>query len=166
VTFTTAPAVGTIQPGGPILLNGQLSVTNLELSPTRFRRGTHATTIAKRAPKKKAKVLPTSTIISFALSSAATVALSFELTQPGVLVGRKCDAASKAHRKGKRCTRYTAVHGGITLAGHAGTDKITFVGVLGGGVRLAPGAYRLSLSATGPAGSATAAQHPSFTLLG
>jgi hypothetical protein len=140
-------------------------VTSLKLSPTRFHRGTHVATIAKQ-PKKKAKALPTSTAISFALSQAATAKLSFELAQPGMLVGRKCDAISKTHRKGKRCTRYTAVRGGVTRAGHAGTDKIMFEGVLDGGARLAPGTYRLSLSATGPAGSATAAQHPAFTLLG
>ena len=73
---------------------------------------------------------------------------------------------SKTHRNGKRCTRYTAVHGGVTRAGHAGTDTITFAGVLDGGTRLMPGTYRLSLGATDAGGSATAAQHPSFTLLG
>jgi hypothetical protein len=170
VTFST-PAAGAIQPGGPItqpggpILPGALSVTNLKLSPARFHRGTHVATIAK-AKAKRTKTLPTSTTISFALSSAATVKLSFELAQPGVLVGRKCDAVSKTHRKGKRCTRYTSARGGVTRAGHAGTDKITFAGVLDGGARLTPGTYRLSLGATGPAGTATAAQHPSFTLLG
>ena len=82
-----------------------------------------------------------------------------------MLVGRKCGAVSKAHRKGKRCIRYTSVRGGVTRAGHAGTDKITFAGILDGGAHLAPGTYRLSLGATGPGGSATAAQHPTFTLL-
>jgi hypothetical protein len=178
VTFSTpTPPVGAIQPGGPILPSGALSVTNLKLSPTRFHRGTRAASIAKTKPKKKkkkkkAKTLPTSTTISFTLSQAAAVALSFELAQPGVLVGHKCTAASKTHagsktqHKGKRCTRYTTVRGGVTRTGHAGTDKITFAGVLDGGARLAPGTYRLSLSATGPGGSVTATQRPAFTLLG
>jgi hypothetical protein len=145
---------------------GPLTVTNLALSPTRFRRGTRPATIAKAKPKKQAKAFPMSTTISFALSSAATVSLGFELAQPGVLIGRRCGAASKTHRKGKRCTRYTPVRGGVTLTGHAGADKITFAGILDGGARLAPGTYRLSLDAIGPGGSATAAQRPSFTLLG
>jgi hypothetical protein len=175
VTFvTSATSVSGVGVGvgvgtGPLgtgPLGGALTVTNLKLSPTRFRRGTRAASIAKTKPKKKAKALPTSTTISFALSQTATVALSFELAQPGVLVGRKCGAVSKTHRKGKRCTRYTTVRGGVTRTGHAGTDKITFAGVLDGGTRLAPGTYRLALGATGPAGSATATQHPSFTLLG
>jgi hypothetical protein len=167
VTFTTSPASSGTGPGpvntGPPL--DSLGVSDLKLSPTRFYRGTRPATIARKT-KKKAEPLPTSTTISFALSQAATINLSFELAQPGMLVGRKCDAISKAHRKGKRCTRYTAVHSGVTRAGHAGTDKIAFAGVLDGGVRLAPGTYRLSLGATGPGGSATAAQRPSFTLLG
>jgi hypothetical protein len=170
VTFVTSTAAsgsgpGTGPPAGTGASGGALSVTNLKLSPTRFHRGTRPATIAKQ-PKKKAKALPTSTTISFVLSSAATAKLSFELAQPGVLVGRKCGAVSKAHRRGKRCTRYTAVHGGVSRAGHAGTDKITFAGVLDGGARLAPSTYRLSLGATGPGGSTTAAQHPVFTLLG
>ncbi|MGH2833221.1 MAG: hypothetical protein ACRDK2_10650 [Solirubrobacteraceae bacterium] len=44
--------------------------------------------------------------------------------------------------------------------------KIRFEGVLDGGGRLRPGRYRLSLSAANAAGSGTAAQHPTFTLLG
>jgi hypothetical protein len=171
VTFSTSPASG---PGagdapagtGGLGTAGALTVTNLKLSPTRFHRGTRPATIAKAKPKKKAKALPTSTTISFALSQAATVKLSFELAQPGVLAGRKCGATSKTHRKGKHCTRYTALRGAVTLAGHAGTDKITFAGVLDDDARLAPGTYRLSLGATASAGSATAAQHPTFTLLG
>jgi hypothetical protein len=170
-SFTT-PSVSLTTPSQPFSGTGSsppstpsLTVTNLTLSPTRFHRSTRPATIAKQ-PKKKVKTLPMSTTISFALSQAATVALGFELAQPGVLAGGKCDAVSKTHRKGKRCTRYTAVRGGVTLPGHVGTDKITFAGVLDGGVRLASGTYRLSLGATGPGGSATAAQRPSFTLLG
>jgi hypothetical protein len=170
VTFVTLATSGSgtgvgVGPLGTGRLGGALSVTNLKLTPTRFHRGTRPATIAKQ-PKKKATALPISTTISFVLSSAATVKLGFELAQPGVRVGHKCVAVSKSHRKGKRCLRYTAVHGGVTRAGRAGTDKITFAGVLDGGARLAPGTFRLSLGATGPAGSATAAQHPSFMLLG
>jgi hypothetical protein len=168
VTFTTSASSGAgsdTRPPGTGPLRTALTVTNLKLSPARLRRGTRAATIAKAKPKKQAKALPTSTTISFALSAAATTKLSFELAQPGVLGGRKCSAASKTHRKGKRCTRYTTVRGGVTRSGHAGTDRITFAGILDGGARLSPGEYRLSLSAGSPSGNATAAQHPVFTLL-
>jgi len=159
VTFTTA--AGKALPKGGT--SSALSVSALKLSPTRFRRGKHTATISRA--KRKSKT-PTATTISFTLSQAAGVKLSFELAQPGVLAGRKCGASSKTHRKGKRCIRYTAVAHDVALPGRAGTDTITFAGVLNGGVRLSPGTYRLSLSAANPTGSATATQHPTFTLLG
>ncbi len=165
VAFTTAPALSTIQPAspiqpiGPVTDNGPLSVTNLRLFPTRFKRGRQTARITKTGHK----AIPTATTISFTLSQAATVKLGFELAQPGVLVGRKCGAVSKTHRKGKRCTRYTKVTHGVTLAGPAGTDEIAFDGVLDGG-HLSPGIYRLSLAATEGTERATASQHPTFTL--
>jgi hypothetical protein len=139
-----------------------LTVTNLKLSPTRFRRGTHSATIAKR----KAKTLPTATMIAFVLSQAATVKLSFEADRAGVLVAHKCTTIGKTHRHGKPCTRYAPIARGVSRSAHAGTDRITFDGVLDGGSRLAPRSYRLSLSAVGVGGSATAAQRPTFTLVG
>jgi hypothetical protein len=54
----------------------------------------------------------------------------------------------------------------VSRAAHAGTDKISFNGALDGGARLVPGVYRLALTASNAAGSTTAAQHPTFTLLG
>lgn len=139
-----------------------LTVTNLKLSPTRFRRGRRAATIAK----SKAKALPTATTISFVPSQAATVKLSFEAAHAGVLVAHKCVAIGKTHRNGKPCTRYAPIPHGVSLSAHAGTDRITFDGVLDGASRLAPGSYRLSLTASSVGGSATAAQHPTLNLVG
>jgi len=160
VTFVTS-ASGSA--GAPTAgATSAVTVTNLKLSPARFRRGRRAATIAKST----VKTLPTATTISFALSQAATVKLSFEAAHAGVLVAHKCTAIGKTHRKGKPCTRYALVPHGVSLSAHAGTDRITFDGVLDGGSRLAPGRYRLSLAAVGVGGSATAAQRPTFTLVG
>ncbi len=118
----------------------------LKLSPTRFRRGRRAATIARAA-----KALPTATTISFVLSQAATVTLSFEAPTPGVLAARRCVASD-------RPTARQALHAlradsswRVTLAAHAGTDRITFDGVLDGAAALAPGSYRLSLAAAASA---------------
>ena len=146
---------------GGVTAASSLTVTNVKLSPTRFRRGGRAATIAKST----GKTLPTVTTISFALSQAATVKLSFEAARAGVLVAHKCIALGKTHRKGKRCTRYAPIPHGVSRSAHAGTDRITFDGVLDGGSRLAPGSYRLSVTASTASASATAAQHPAFTLL-
>jgi hypothetical protein len=169
VTFVTASpsAGGSTGPSGAATSAGAadsaatvaLTVTNLKVSPTRFRRGKHAATIAK------AKSLPTSTTISFTLSRAATVALTFQATSAGVLRGGKCAAPSKARRKGKHCTRYVTLSHGVTRSAHAGTNRIVFYGVLDGGSRMAPGGYQLSLLASGAGARASAAQHPTFTVV-
>jgi len=137
-----------------------LSVTNLKLSPSRFKRGKRAAKLAR------AKPTPTATTISFTLSRAATAQLDFEVARTGVLVGRTCSVISKAHSKGTRCALYTALSHHLTVAAHAGANRIGFDGVLDGRVRLATGSYRLLLRATAGTASATAAQRPTFTLLG
>jgi hypothetical protein len=57
------------------------------------------------------------------------------------------------------------VPGTVRLAAHAGADRVHFEGVLDGGRSLAPGSYRLTLTASAAAGATTAAQHPAFTLV-
>jgi hypothetical protein len=162
VTFTTPPASAGAGAGpagtGP---SQALTVTDLRLAPARLRRGRRAASIAKRG----AKAPPVGTTISFGLSVAASVRLSFEERETGVLASGKCIAAAKSRRKGKRCIRYVAISGNVAIPAPAGTDRITFDGVLSGGKDLAPGSYRLSLTATAGPSSAYAAQRPMFTLL-
>jgi len=173
VTLTAASAQGTSS-GSPLSFttpppstsqssSAGLTLTALKLSVNRFRRGRHAASIASahRARKRTAA----STTISFLLSQAATAQLSFESPRVGMVVGRSCTRPTKAHRKGRHCTRYMSVVGGVTLAAHDGADKISFDGVLDRGRRLAPGAYRLSLRASSGAARASAPQHPTLTLL-
>jgi PKD domain len=138
-----------------------LTVTDLELSPTRFRRGRRAATISAH----EIKALPSTTTIAFVLSGAATVTLKFEGASAGVLVGHQCKALSKARRKGRPCTRYVVASHGVSRQAGAGTDRITFAGVLDGGARLAPGTYRLSLLATRGGARASAAQRPTFEVI-
>jgi hypothetical protein len=159
VTFTAFPIHG---PGlGPF---PALTATGLSLSPNRFRRGGREATIARSGARRKAKS-PTSTTISFALSQPATVTLSFQAAKPGVLARGRCTAPTKGRRTGRRCTRYVAVPGAVSRAGHAGANRIRFQGVLDGGRSLAPGSYRVSLSAANAGGTSSAPQHPGFTLL-
>jgi hypothetical protein len=152
--------------GGLGTSGGTLTVTDLTLTPTRFRRGTHAATIAAAKTKQKAKAIPKVTTISFTLSQAATVTLTFQRAQPGVSNAGRCLAPSPKRRRGRRCTRYTTVHGSVSIAAPAGADRIGFDGLLAGGAKLAPGSYRLVLSASDSNGTTVAAQHPAFTLLG
>jgi hypothetical protein len=138
-----------------------LSVTDLKLTPSRFRRGKRGATIASH----ESKAIPSATTISFLLSQAATVALRFEQASSGVRVGHTCKAVSKRRRQGKPCTLYIAVPHGVSLAAGAGADRIAFDGLLDGANRLAPGGYRLTLRAANAGGSTAASQHPTFTVL-
>jgi hypothetical protein len=151
VPFATATA----GPGA----SGSLSVTHVVVSPGRFHRGRHAATISRAKPGA------TGTTISFQLSQAASVVMSVQRAQPGVLARHRCVAPGRAHGKPHRCTRFTTVSGGIVRGAHAGLNHVHFEGVLDGGARLAPGSYRLTVGARGSAGVAQAAQHPTFTLL-
>jgi hypothetical protein len=162
VTFATPATSATAGAAAHTGAGTALTVTNLKLSTARFRAGKRAATIAKTTSKSG----PSATTVSFALSQAATVTLTFEQAQKGGLNGRRCTAISQSHRRGKPCTRYVPVSRGLSRSGHAGTDRITFDGVLDGGRSLPPGTYRVSLLAADAAGRTTAAQHPAFTLLG
>ena len=161
VTFTTPSAAPGAGSGAASATT--LSVSALKLSPTRFRRGRRAATIASRTARSA--LLPSASKISFALSAPATATLSFERAERGVLVGHRCSAPSARHRSGRRCTRYAKITHALSLPAHAGSDHVTFDGVLDGGLRLAPGRYRLSLGATAAGARAVATQHPLFTPL-
>jgi hypothetical protein len=163
VTFTTRSATAT--PAGRTPAPGStLSpvVSAIKLSPTRFRRGTNAATLTKHSHKR----VPVGTTISFTLSQAATVTLAFQRAQPGLSSAGHCLAPSPKRRHDRRCTRYTAVHGSVSIPAPAGTDRIDFDGLLAGGAKLTPGSYLLLLSASAATGTTSAARHPSFTLLG
>jgi hypothetical protein len=138
---------------------GVLSISGLKLSPSRFRRGKHAATLATGA-----KGLPTATTISFMLSAAATVTLTFQRPRSGVLVGHKCVARTKVHRRNRSCTRYLATSGTVRRSAHAGANRIRFEGVTDGGKSLTPDTYRLSLAASAAVAATTSKQHPMFTL--
>ncbi|MGH2833220.1 MAG: hypothetical protein ACRDK2_10645, partial [Solirubrobacteraceae bacterium] len=94
VAFTTATGKALAQGG----TSSALSVGVLKLSPTRFRRGKHTAMISKTKHKSKT---PTATTISFMLSQAADVTLTFEQAQPGIFVGKRCAKPARAQRKAR-----------------------------------------------------------------
>lgn len=142
VTFTTAAA-------GP-------RVRGLKVSPSRFRRGRHRARVARSGA---------GTTLTFRLSAAARVKLTFERAAPGRTAGHRCVAATAARHRAARCTRYTRVTGAMSTAARVGLDRIHFEGVLDGGRRLALGTYRLSLVAVDAAGLPSPAQHTKFTIV-
>ena len=144
-----------------------LTVTDLKLSPTRFRRGKHAATIAAAKAKKKVKALPTATTISFALSpgrhghAQLRTGAHRRAHRPQVRGYLKVPSQGQALHPLRRARvprldpRRSREH----------RTRIVFDGVLDGDGILSPGTYRLSLTATAGLDVAHAAQHPTFTLL-
>jgi hypothetical protein len=120
------------------------ALAKLKLSATRFRLGK-------------------ATTISFRLSEAAKVALTFERK----LTGRRSHGRCVKPRKGARanCTRYVRVSGGLSAQAKAGTNKIAFRGRLSRKRRLAPGSYRLTLLARDAAGNWSSPISVSFKLM-
>ena len=104
-----------------------------------------------------------STTISFRLSEAAKVALSFERKLDGRRVRGRCVKPVKGARP--NCTRYSKLKTVLTVQGKAGTNSLVFRGRLSRSKVLAVGRYRMTLVATDATGKKSTAARVSFQLL-
>ena len=120
------------------------ALTKLKLSHASFRKGK-------------------STTISFRLSEAARVTLSFERKQSGRRVRGRCVKLAKGKRP--NCTRYTRLSSVMSFQGKAGTNKLTFRGQLSRRKALAVGSYRLTLQAKDSTGKRSTKLRTSFKLM-
>jgi hypothetical protein len=159
--------VATVDLPGPVVAPGTPTtpttpstptVSGLKLSRTTFRKGS-------RLPTASAKTFRTGTTISFSLSEASKVALSFESIRTGRRVGTKCKAPTRENRRSKACKRRVKVKTAISLNGEAGANKVAFHGRLTRRTTLKPGRYRLTVRATGEAGKASKPVRKNFRLL-
>jgi Domain of unknown function (DUF1929)/Bacterial Ig domain len=130
---------GTSSPG-----NSPPALSKLKLSPARFRKGKPMT-------------------ISFRLTEAAKVVLSFERKLAGRRVRGRCIKPSKRARP--NCTRYQRLSSKLTVQGKAGANSIAFRGRLPRKRTLAVGSYRLTLQATDATGQRSKPARASFRLL-
>jgi hypothetical protein len=109
-------------------------------------------TAGRASAKHKTKPKPpVGTTFTFTLNTPATLKLAFAEHVGGRLVRHKCVAQTKHNKHDHACTRSVSA-GSLTLAGHAGTDKITFQGRLSSKHKLASGTYTLTLTATNATG--------------
>ena len=152
VSFGTlaAGAAAASRTGAPL-------VSGLKLSRRRFHRGTRRATVTRRGIS--------GTTISFGLSEAAPVRLTFERATVGRLAESRCVRFARAPKRGRLCTMYTSVAGSVQWAGHAGAGRVRFEGVLDNGRPLRAGSYRLTLVAVGAGGAASPAQRAVFTIV-
>jgi hypothetical protein len=94
------------------------------------------------------------TIVSYKLSTAATVKFTVQQKKAGHRKGRRCVKQGK----GKRCMR-TVTLGSFTVNGQAGDNRFRFTGRLNGH-KLARGSYTLVLVASDSAGKSKQQSHP------
>ena len=119
---------------------------------------------AKRGRIEYAGHVPGGTVFSFTLTHAATVKLTFSYPRRGRSAGGVCKPFARHARRGRSCT-YSTIVGALTVSAHAGVTRLNFTGHFSRTRMLAPGRYRLSVSATGANGTPAAARMLSFTVV-
>jgi hypothetical protein len=139
----TATATYTIKPAPA----PKPSLGTIKASHKTFADGNKLASIAKKHKKKP----PVGTTFSFKLNTAATLKLGFALQTKGRKVKHECVAQTRHNARDRSCKRSKNA-GTITLAGHAGTDKINFQGRLSKHKKLKPGTYTLTITATNTSG--------------
>ncbi|HZO06489.1 MAG TPA: hypothetical protein VFB52_08885 [Solirubrobacterales bacterium] len=97
--------------------------------------------------------------VAYKLSEAATVTLKLEKKAPGRKVGKKCVKPTAKNKAKKACNRWRPVGKAFGGTGKAGANSVT----LPKGKNLAPGTYKLTLTAVDAAGNKTV-QATKFTV--
>ena len=138
------PPSGNPPTGNPRTANLAPALSKLKLSQASFRKGK-------------------ATTISFQLSEAAKVVLSFERKLDGRRVRGRCVKPAKGARP--NCTRYSRLRTTLSMQGKAGANSLVFRGRLSRTRALAVGRYRMTLVATDATGKKSTAARASFRLL-
>ena len=148
MTFTTAPA----PPTPP-------TITAAGQSHSRWRTGSALARIS-RGPARP----PVGTTFTVSLDQTATLSFAFAQQLPGRKAGGRCVAQTRSNRTKRRCTRSVA-RGTLSLAAHAGTNKVAFQGRLTRARKLGAGTYTVLVSATNSARLHSATRRLSFTIV-
>jgi Tol biopolymer transport system component len=122
-------------------------ITGLALAPRSFR--------VSRAHGRAA------TAISLRLSERATIEGTVERLHRGRRANGRCTLPSRARRGAARCTRFVRVGTAFTRRARAGLNRFAFDGRLRGRT-LAPGRYRLRVTARDTAGNTSPPSHITF----
>ena len=100
--------------------------------------------------------------VTYRLSEPATTIVTVQKRTTGVRRGRSCVKRTR-RLHGRACTRWVAVKGSIKHADAAGIVKLRFTGRIGGR-KLAPGRYRLVITAVDAAGNRSKVGTVQFTV--
>ena len=140
----------------PIVLPAKPIVGAITASHPTWRAGTRLASLARRRA-------PVGTTFVFTLNTTASLKLTFARLRAGRAAGHRCVAPTRANAHHRRCTRRTTA-GTLTIAGHAGSDRLAFQGRLAAGRTLRAGRYAMALVAQNSAGT-SAPQRTSFTIV-
>ncbi len=153
-TFTTAPV--------PIVpaTSTAPKVTHATQSHARWREGSRLAVLSRKSRKKA----PLGTTFSFTLDQQSTVRFVFTQQVGGRKVAGKCAAKSKKNRHRRSCKR-TLTRGTLSLAAHAGANKLAFQGLIARSKKLPLGRYTLLITASNKAGQRSRAQALHFTIV-
>lgn len=151
---------GPIVPGAPTIKPAVASpplLSGVSQSRSRWREGSALARLSAAKP-------PLGTTFSFSLSEPATVSLAFSRSVTGRVVNGRCVAQTRHNLRKGPCAR-TLSAGSISLSAKAAVNHLRFQGRLSARSRLAPGRYRVTLSAS--AGGLTSVPRSlSFTIVG
>ncbi len=131
-------------------------VTSLRQSVSRWREGRKP---ARLGARRKVSI---GTTFSFVLSEQASVRLSFLQAAAGRRVAGRCVAKTKSNARHRRCT---LSRGAISLAGHAGPNRVFFQGRLTSHKSLPLGSYTMTVTAADAAGLRSSPQSLRFTIV-
>jgi hypothetical protein len=120
------------------------SIRSLAASPATFRLGTGLPAFARLAP--------VGTTIRFVLNEPAWATATFSPRETCRLAGGRCVSRTRANRLRPRCT-ITHVRGRLVFSAHVGQNQIRFQGRVSKARTLAPGPYRLTITARDSAGN-------------
>ncbi|MFA9269872.1 MAG: hypothetical protein ACEQSX_03825 [Baekduiaceae bacterium] len=133
------------------------TVSALTLAPSTFR-------AAKSGPSAVAARAPIGTVVTTKLSAAAKLTFRVERAAAGRKVGGRCVAPTRRNRSAKACTRWPTMSSRFTADGEAGTNRLRFTGRLGG-LRLAPGRYRLVVTPADSRGRVSDPRRAAFRIV-
>jgi hypothetical protein len=133
------------------------SLTKLAETAARWREGS----ALARISSSRARV---GTTFSFTLDQTATVSFAFTHNVHGRRVNGTCRAQSKRNKHHAPCTA-KVIAGSIKFKGHSGTNRVRFQGRISHSKRLAPGSYKLTVTATGTTGLRSSAHSLMFTIV-
>ena len=145
-----APATGTSPPPA-------LALSGLSESTVRWLAG------ARLASATRTR-LPLGTTFRFNLNRATRVRFDFTQQRAGRRVARRCVAQTARNVRRPRCRRTVTV-GTLSLAAHAGANRVRFQGRISRTRTLRPGRYTAVVSATDAAGRRTTPRSLSFTIV-